>query len=558
MVGDQSSGKSSVLEGLTGLPYPRDNKLCTRFATQITFRRAPATRFTVSVIPAINAQPGYAEKLRKWKKDDLKLFDSQTFASILREVYQLMELGESESAYGDVRKSFADDVLKIEICGPDQQHLSVIDVPGIFRKKTLGVTTQADMDMVKNMVLSYMQNPRSAMLAVIPANVDIGTQEILDMAENCDPNGERTLGVLTKPDLVDEGGEQAIVDIVEGKSHTLNLGWCIVRNPGQQQLKDSPEERHAREKLFFSTVSPWKKLAQDRVGVAALQTRLVDILTELIRREFPNVRSDINKRLKGCRQQLEALGPHRETKDQQYKYLLDTATRFQSMTSLALKAHYGGDDLFDDSPGLRLATAVVRRNAIFAEDVWKKGHSMKFVAGVAPEDYKGEEEQEREGEEIENPKILEPEPLYKVRYQANHPDLDDILLEDRSIAQPQADGTIKKWLGDVYKNSQGFELGTFDPALLPIVWKKQSAKWDSLAMGYINDVVSLVHSFTLNLLSQICKDDRIRRGLRSALLDKLTERYKRSIDHTRFLLTVERSGTPLTTNHYFADNLEKW
>lgn len=182
MVGDQSSGKSSVLEGLTGLPYPRDNKLCTRFATQITFKRAPATKFAVSVIPAFNAQLEYAEKLRKWKRDDLRLFHSQTFADILREIYHLMGLGEFEGAYGDVRKTFADDVLKIEICGPEQQHLSIVDVPGIFRKKTSGVTTQADMDMVKSMVLSYMQNPRSAMLAVIPANVDIGTQEILDMA----------------------------------------------------------------------------------------------------------------------------------------------------------------------------------------------------------------------------------------------------------------------------------------------------------------------------------------------------------------------------------------
>lgn len=542
-----------MLEGLTGLPYPRDNKLCTRFATQITFRRAPATKFAVSVIPAVNAQPEYAEKLRKWKKDDLKSFDSETFAAVLREVYELMGLGESESAYGDVKKTFADDVLKIEICGPDQQHLSVIDVPGIFRKKTSGVTTQADMDMVKSMVLSYMQNPRSAMLAVIPANVDIGTQEILDMAEKCDPNGERTLGVLTKPDLVDDGGQQAIMDIVEGKSHSLNLGWCIVRNSGQQQLKDSTDERHAREKLFFSTETPWKKLAQDKVGVVALQTRLVDVLTELIRREFPNVRSDVNKRLKGCKEQLGALGPHRETKDQQYKYLLDLATRFQATTSLALKAHYGGDDIFSTSASLRLATAVVHRNTIFADDVLEKGHTMGFVAGGPPE----EQEQEQQ-KEAQVPGTIEREVVHKVRYQANHPDLDDILLEDGTIDQPQAGNSMKQWLKEVYKTSQGFELGTFDPALLPMVWKEQSAKWDALAMGYINDLVSLVHSFTITLLSKICKDDRVRRGLTSALLDKLRERYKNGIDHTRFLLTVERSGTPLTTNHYFSDNLEKW
>lgn len=114
--------------------------------------------------------------------------------------------------------TFSDDVLKIEICGPKQQHLSVIDVPGIFRNTTEGVTTDADMDVVRNMVNHYMKNPRSVILAVIPANVDIATQEILKMAEKCDTKGQRTLGVLTKPDLVDRGAENRVVDLMEGRS----------------------------------------------------------------------------------------------------------------------------------------------------------------------------------------------------------------------------------------------------------------------------------------------------------------------------------------------------
>ena len=80
------SGKSSVLEGLTGLPYPRDSGLCTRFATQITFRRTPSTNIAVSIIPAENAPSDYAEKLRGWRKNDLVSLELQTFADILKEV----------------------------------------------------------------------------------------------------------------------------------------------------------------------------------------------------------------------------------------------------------------------------------------------------------------------------------------------------------------------------------------------------------------------------------------------------------------------------------------
>ena len=187
------------------------------------------------------------------------------------------------------KQTFSNDVLKIEICGPDQEHLSVIDIPGIFKKTTKGLTTKSDMDMVRAMVIKHMNNQRSVILAVVPANVDIATQEILDMAELCDPKGQRTLGVITKPDLVDKGAEQTTLDIIQGKSHKLSLGWNIVKNPGQQQLNDAPTDRHNAEKAFFQSCQPWTQLDRDKVGIKALEIRLREVLAEVVRREFPSV-----------------------------------------------------------------------------------------------------------------------------------------------------------------------------------------------------------------------------------------------------------------------------
>lgn len=305
------SGKSSVLEGLTNLPFPRDSGLCTRFATQITFRRAREQSVAVSIIPSNDAGADHAEKLRAWKKDNLQSLGGSKFSETLTEasssfsyfsfrlvglipsslaenpqVYSLMGL---DSAVEQGKKTFSEDVLKIEIRGPGEQHLSVIDVPGIFKKTTAGLTTKTDMAMVRNMVSSYMKNPRAAILAVIPANVDIATQEILEIAEEHDPNGQRTLGVLTKPDLVDKGAEQNVMDLVKGRSHKLSLGWCILRNLGQRELADSSSNRHALERSFFKTREPWMNLDKDRVGIEALQARLRDVLTEIVRREFPGV-----------------------------------------------------------------------------------------------------------------------------------------------------------------------------------------------------------------------------------------------------------------------------
>lgn len=91
VVGDQSSGKSSVLEGLTKLAFPRDSGLCTRFATQIIFRRTDGAEreITASVLPASDADPIHASQLRDWKAANLQTLDVESFSKMMAEVSQL-------------------------------------------------------------------------------------------------------------------------------------------------------------------------------------------------------------------------------------------------------------------------------------------------------------------------------------------------------------------------------------------------------------------------------------------------------------------------------------
>lgn len=248
VVGDQSSGKSSVLEGLIKKPLPRDSGLCTRFATQFVFRRAKQEDISVSIIPDRDASESHATKARSWKRNDLTSLDSEAFSNIMQEAHEVMGLTRDDDS-NEKKPTFSNDVLRLEITGPDQEHLSVIDVPGIFKSTTAGLTTKNDIELVRNMVLDYMRNPRSVMLAVIPANVDVATQEILEMAKEVDPEGDRTLGVLTKPDLVDKGAEPKVVSLVNGASWKLKLGWHLVRNPGQQELSDSSLDRASLEMI---------------------------------------------------------------------------------------------------------------------------------------------------------------------------------------------------------------------------------------------------------------------------------------------------------------------
>lgn len=188
--------------------------------------------------------------------------------------------------------TFSEDILKIEIKGPDQPGLTVIDVPGIFRTATPGVTSDSDMSLVTNMVKSYMKDSRTMILAVIPCNVDIATQEILKLAKEADPQGLRTMGVLTKPDLVPERSMQKhIVDLIRGRRQDLKLGYCVVKNRGADDEGSSLAERESEERAYF-TREPWLGLASlNRVGTKALRARLIELQMAIARREFPKVKA---------------------------------------------------------------------------------------------------------------------------------------------------------------------------------------------------------------------------------------------------------------------------
>ena len=248
------------------------------------------------------------------------------------------------------------------------------------------------------------------------------------------------------------------------------------------------------------------------------------------------------------------LGPPRTTQEHQHAYLLKIATEFQGITSCALKAHYGEHDIFNVNPEIKLATSVLSRNATFSSDVALQGHTLYFDNECRKENG---EEADKESDSESEPAQSQTGDLCIGRYSTTIDDLEHLFPLPITVQSPQ-ETDILSWLKNLYSSSRGFEMGSFDPSLLTMIWRKQSANWDNLAFGYICDVVTLVHKFMKQLLVYCCPDERVCGGLESLLSEHLLERYKKAIDQVKFILEVERAGTPLTTNHYFADNLEKW
>lgn len=88
--------------------------------------------------------------------------------------------------------------------------------------------------------------------------------------------------------------------------------------------------------------------------------------------------------------------------------------------------------------------------------------------------------------------------------------------------------------------------------------KAQSVKWTDIVLGYISDVVTIVHQFIHGTLASICPERLVKSEFLSVLSDGLFERCQKAMDQVHFLLDVERTGTPMTLNHYFNDSLDKW
>ncbi|KAL1647113.1 hypothetical protein SLS58_002884 [Diplodia intermedia] len=566
VVGDQSSGKSSVLEGLTRLPFPRDSGLCTRFATQITFRRAIAKSISVAVIPGKDAFPDHTDTLRGWKRKDFETLGGEHFAQIMREVQQLMGITQRDGSSSGFLKTFSSDVLSIEVSGPQEEHLTVIDVPGIFQRATKDVTTKEDKEFVRRMVGGYMKNPRSIMLTVVPSNVDVATQLILEMAEEVDKEGQRTLGVLTKPDLVDKGAERSVIDMVEGRSHQLLLGWCLVRNPGQTEIGNISFDRYAAEEGFFRTTTPWNELPKDRVGVTALRARLQEVLARHIRQEFPKVKLEIGRRLKKSRGTLEALGARRDTPAEQSRFLIEMADRFQAIVGKALAARYL-DDCFTEHPVLKIATLIVHRSEMLSQDFAKYGHTYEFKDCLGDKDEKDDDSEDDDnlsgypkgetGTGIDEQEVTTASQsrIYTRRCK-DAGELVDVLHSTEMIALPKRRG-ILDWITGVYDKSRGFELGQFDPSLLATLMKAQSSSWSGLAFGYTSDVVIITHVFIDTLLKSVCLDSNTYQNLKSTIMEHLMDRYQKALSQVKFVLTVERFGIPATQNHYFNENLQK-
>lgn len=218
-----------------------------------------------------------------------------------------------------------------------------------------------------------------SILAIISSNVDPATQEILKLAKEADLEMKRTMAVLTKPDLnIERTTQQIAIDYVTGKRSDLTLGYYIVKNRGPDDVEMTLADGQQAERLFFAS-EPWSACnAVKRSGVDALKLRVRELLTELIKKEFPKLRMDISKSLSDMRSQRDKLGKARNEPESQMEYLCDLSDEFQAMARHGLSADYSSPEMLFKRSSLRLLTRVVEINELFSKEMSTAGHTRDF------------------------------------------------------------------------------------------------------------------------------------------------------------------------------------
>jgi GTP-binding protein EngB required for normal cell division len=508
VVGDQSSGKSSVLEAITGVAFPTNDGLCTRFATEVILRRSRDEKASVRIRPSANCSPQRLAELEKFHQADIALAQ---VSGLIAEATKVMGIAE--------QVTFSEDVLELEISGPKQPHLTLVDLPGIFHSTT-AKQSDGDPALVTKIVRAYMKEQRSIILAVISGKYDYPVQQILGMLKEVDPDGFRTMGVITKPDAIeqDSPNEQTFLSLARNSERPLKLGWHVLRNPSFTERRDTSFDRDKTEADFFANRAPWNTLSSDHVGVVALRLRLGRLLFDHITFELPALVDSIGKEIGKCKSILDHLGPQRSSTEDQREYLTIIGQQFQGLAKDSVDGVYA--DNYYLATGQRLRAKVQKAHADFATRMTKEGQRWLI--------------------------------LPEIKFYQNTWETDGLVLPPEGPARPiHRTDYIEKVCGLLEEN-RGRELqGNYNPLLVRELFQRQSVSWERLALHHAHDVLGLVRVFVEDLIEYVAGKERgyiLHRKLIDPEITKMEKDLEEKVDE---LLAPHKKGYPMTLNPDF-------
>ncbi|ORY37195.1 hypothetical protein BCR33DRAFT_758928 [Rhizoclosmatium globosum] len=385
VIGSQSSGKSSVLENIVGKDFlPRGAGIVTRRPLVLQLINRPNSKGEVGGVAlpegesgapaatkAVAAPSGEIEEWGEFLHLPGQKFTD--FSKIREEIER-----ETDNKVGK-NAGISPQPINLRIYSPNVLTLTMVDLPGLT-KVPVGDQPKDIEKLIREMIMKYITKNNAIILAVTAANTDLANSDGLKMAREVDPEGLRTIGVLTKIDLMDQGTD--VVDILAGRVIALRLGYVPVVNRGQRDI-DTGKKISASleaEKNFFENHSSYRTRAQ-YCGTPFLARRLNVILLHHIRNTLPEIKAKISQGLNKYQSELEQLGdPMGDDDSNNMNVILNIITEFTSEFRTAIDGTSSDIATDELSGGARISfvfheifTGAIRSMDPFAENAIKDG-----------------------------------------------------------------------------------------------------------------------------------------------------------------------------------------
>ncbi|KAG7588162.1 Dynamin GTPase effector [Arabidopsis suecica] len=264
VVGDQSSGKSSVLESLAGISLPRGQGICTRVPLVMRLQRSSSPE------PEI------------WLEYNDKVVQTD-------EEHIANAICDATDVIAGSGKGVSDTPLTLHVKKAGVPDITMVDLPGITRVPVNGQPENI-YEQISGMVMKYIEPQESIILNVLSATVDFTTCESIRMSKQVDKTGERTLAVVTKADMAPEG----LLQKVTADDVSIGLGYVCVRN---RIGEETYEEARMQEELLFRNHPMLSLIDDDIVGIPVLAHKLTQIQGMMISRCLPEIERKINEKM---------------------------------------------------------------------------------------------------------------------------------------------------------------------------------------------------------------------------------------------------------------------
>ncbi|KAL2843454.1 P-loop containing nucleoside triphosphate hydrolase protein [Aspergillus pseudodeflectus] len=519
--GNQSSGKSSVLEAISRVKFPAKSNVCTRFATEVILRRSPKPKIKISIEPGPSRLlPETINHIRSFTHEEFS--DGDGLPALIEKAKEHMGIEDT------VNSGFSDDILKVEVSGPEKPELTLVDLPGLYYSTSLDQGKRG-IAIVRGLTEKYMTNSRSIILAVVSAKTDYHLQEVVNMAEKFDKRRERTLGIITQPDMLEVNSEEeeSYLKFMRNEKTYLKLGWHALRNRSFETRNISDDARDDQEREFFNQGN-WSSIPRDSVGVESLRRRLSSILLKHIQQNLPELIADMKKKIADREERMSKLGSPRSTLQQQRGFLLNVSSAFERIVGQALNGMYadeffGGLGTQHDQNNSRLLRAAIRQlNEFFAEAMTIRGGRRAIIGSIPWPSTKA------------NPYLADWAPQF--------------------VSREKLEGEAT----ELARQNRGIELpGSANQLLVGNLFRDQSKPWEGLGRDHLLKAWDSVRYFVFLLLQHLTDEHTSAllagsviepelEGMKQALLDKLDE-----------LTTHTKRGHPLPVGKSFLTQIQK-